>query len=89
MGSLAVDQRRPLSDDQWLRFKRLLVQASYWDLPSADDGPIPKDGAEWVIEGFESKKYHKAHRRSPSTEFRAACIYLVQLSGLKTEIEEY
>jgi hypothetical protein len=89
MGNLVLDQQPSLSDDQWFNFKRLLVQASYWDLPSADDAPIPHDGAEWVIEGFAGKKYHKVHRRSPSTEFRAACISLVQLSGLKTEIEEY
>lgn len=89
MGRLALDKQQPLSDEQWFSFKKLLMQASYWDLSSADDGPIPHDGAEWIIEGLESNNHHSVHRRSPGTEFRAACIYLVQLSGLKTEIEEY
>ena len=89
MGQLALEQTRPVKEEEWFGFKRLLSQAAYWDLPSADDGPQPEDGAEWVIEGVQNRRRHDVHRRSPSKEFRDTCVYLVKLSGLKTEIENY
>jgi hypothetical protein len=89
MGQLALEEMRPLNEEEWFDFTRLLSQAAYWDMSSADDAPEPNDGAAWVIEGVQNRKGHDVHRRSPSREFRDACIYLVKLSGLKTEIERY
>jgi len=89
MGNLSLDERRPLTEEEWFKFKRLLADASYWSLPPADNALPPNDGAFWVIEGVEHQKYHDVHRHTPSKEFRDACVYLVELSGLKTEIERY
>jgi len=89
MGQLVFQELHSLSDDQWNEFMRLLRQSGYWDMPSVDNSPPPNDGAAWVIEGVQNGKRHQVNRRSPSTDFRAACIYLVKLSGLKTEIERY
>lgn len=89
MGQLVFQELHFLSDDQWNEFTRLMRQSGYWDMPSQDDSPPPEDGATWVIEGVQNRKYHQVSRRSPSAEFRAASIYLVKLSGLKTEIERY
>jgi hypothetical protein len=89
MGNLSLDQMRPLTEEEWFKFKKLLADASYWSLPSADSAPPPNDGAAWVIEGVEDHVYHDVHRRTPSKEFRDACVYLVELSGVKTEIERY
>lgn len=89
MGHLALEELQSLSDDEWNEFMRLLRQSGYWDLPSVDDSPPPNDGATWVIEGVHDRKQHQVNRHSPSAEFRTACLYLVKLSGLKTEIERY
>ena len=89
MGDLALHERLSLSDDEWNESMRLLRQTGYWDMPSLDNSPLPNDGALWVIEGLHNRKYHRVARRSPSPEFRSASIYLVKLSGLKTEIERY
>ena len=89
MGQLAIQDIRPINDDEWNEFMRLLRQSGYWDLPSQDDSFPPEDGAAWVIEGFRNGKHHVVNRRSPSPVFREACVYLVKLSGLKTGIERY
>jgi hypothetical protein len=89
MGQLALEEMRSLSEDEWNGFMRLLSQARYWDMPSIDDSPPPNDGAAWVIDGIQNRKRHHVNRRSPGAEFRAACVYLVKLSRLKTEIERY
>ncbi|HSB28695.1 MAG TPA: hypothetical protein VLE19_12600 [Pyrinomonadaceae bacterium] len=89
MGRLAFQDLRSLSDDEWNEFMRLLRQAGYWDLQSDDDSLPPQDGAAWIIEGVRNGKHHLVNRRAPSSEFREACVYLVKLSGLKTEIEKY
>jgi hypothetical protein len=89
MRHLAFEEMRPLSEDEWYWFIRLLSQAGYWDMPSIDDSPLPNDGDGWVIEGIQNRIHHQVNRHSPSAEFRAACVYLVKLSGLKTEIERY
>jgi hypothetical protein len=89
MGQLAFRDIGSLSDDEWNEFMRLLRQSGYWDLPSDDDSPLPNDGATWIMEGIRNGKQHQVNRHSPSSEFREACVYLVKLSGLKTEIEKY
>ncbi len=89
MGTLAAEETRPLTEDEWRAFLNLLDQASYWDMPSLDDSPPPNDGAAWVIEGAKNKKYHDVHRHTLSVEFRESCVYLLKLSGLKTEYEKY
>jgi hypothetical protein len=89
MGQLSFQDTRSLSDDEWNEFMRLLRQSGYWDLPSNDDSPRPNDGATWIIEGIRNGKRNQVNRHSPSYEFRQACVYLVKLSGLKTEIEKY
>ena len=88
MGQLAFQDLRSLSDDESKEFMRLLGQSGYWDLPSHDDSLPPQDGATWIIEGIRNRKQHQVNRHSPSSEFREACVYLVKLSGLKTEIEK-
>jgi hypothetical protein len=89
MGHLAHEEFQSLSDDEWNEFMRLVRQSGYWDLPSVDDSPPPNDGSTWVIEGVHDRRKHQVNRHSPSEEFRAVCLYLVKLSGFKTEIERY
>jgi|ERR1041385_5885866 hypothetical protein len=89
MGQLTFQNIRSLTDDEWNEFMRLLRQAGYWDLPSHEDSLPTEDGAAWIIEGVRNGRHHLVNRRAPSSEFREACIYLVKLSGLKTEIEKY
>jgi hypothetical protein len=89
MGQLAFQELHALTDGEWDEFMRLLRDSGYWDMPSVDTSPLPNDGGAWVIEGIRGHKRHQVNRRVPSAEFRAACVYLAKLSGLKTEIERY
>jgi hypothetical protein len=59
MGHLAQEEMRPLSEDEWYGFMRLLSQARYWDMPSIDDSPLPNDGAGWVIDAVQNRKHHE------------------------------
>ena len=89
MGHLEFQELRPISDVEWNEFRRLLRVAGYYDLATIDPTFPPNDGAEWVIESMRNGDYHKVDRRAPNTGFREACVYLVKLSGLSTEIEQY
>ncbi len=88
-GDLLIDQRILLTPSQWQEFRRRLEQARFW---SADryflDGNFAyTDGAAWLLEGVRGGSYHALDVHSPEREgpagaFRAACLYLVELSGI-------
>ena len=55
---LKVNETRPLSDDQWNRFKSLVAGASFWTAaPEIGDLPM-LDGAAYVLEGRDGHNYH-------------------------------
>lgn len=88
-GAFVVDRRILLTPSQWQELRHRLEQARFW---SADRFPKSPnvgylDGATWLLEGVRDGRYHALDVHSPQPEgpasaFRAACLYLVQLSGL-------
>lgn len=85
---LAVEDTRQLMDDEWLEATRLIRASGIWGRPMAD-APPPNDGALWVIESRAHGRSRTYFRRAPDPTFREACVYLVKLTGWKTEIERY
>lgn len=41
------------------------------------------DGAQWIVEGVRSKRYHVIDRWSPKDNYRLACLYLLKLSRIR------
>jgi hypothetical protein len=80
-GKILRKDNLTISKEQWCEFINLLEQAHFWTEPSSNDrGGL--DGAQWVLEGVKSNRYHIVDRWSPENgKFRDACIHLLKLSG--------
>ncbi len=84
-GKLILDQRRQLTEDEWGKFLSLVNEASFWRLQTRTD-ELGKDGASWILEGKKEGKTHLVDRFSPASgKYREACLYLLELSGLKVK----
>jgi len=82
-GELSTNETRPLTNDEWDGFIRLLNQTCYWRLPATDDNFEGNDGAQWILEGRKEGRYHVVDRWSPASgDFREASLYLLRLSNL-------
>lgn len=83
-GELIVNRETALSAREWTAFLTLLDQASFWQMPTTEERGFGADGAQWVLEGVKDGSYHVVDRWSEGAEpFRKACLYLLELSGLK------
>jgi hypothetical protein len=84
--TLTDNYSRALSEDEWNRFKELVKKADFWLMPSENDGPIPFDGAWWVMEGYRNRDYHIVDRQSPiEGAYYEACVYLIKISGISVD----
>jgi hypothetical protein len=91
-GKIDVDTQKPISASQWNKFRALLSDSSFWDMPSKE----PKkqfaraDGALWILEGVHRRRYHFVHRHIIEDEpnFQKICLYLLSLSEIQLKKEE-
>jgi len=85
-GKIITDTAFLISPHQTAAIRSKLRQASFEDLPTFEND-TGKDGAEWIVEVYESGKYHVVARWSPQqkTSFRAIGEYLMGLAPLATE----
>lgn len=90
IGKISMEKTVNLTEEQWNNFLKLLDDASFWNNPTLDkdDEPVT-DGAVYIFEGNKNKKFHEIHRATPSKEFRELGGYLINLTELKTEYENY
>lgn len=85
-GKIEYDTTTILTDEQWKKFLGLLQKSAFWDMPSKKVDEAGYDGAQWVLEGQASGKYHVVDRWSPSDGNRhlenyvACCRYLLSLA---------
>jgi hypothetical protein len=95
-GTLVTDRRRVLSRAEVGRFLSRLSTARFWELPTRErpvtdaDGSITlrADGAQWILEGVASGRYHVVDRWGPAHgAYREAALWLLQSSGLRIEAE--
>jgi hypothetical protein len=81
-----------LTEEEWLKFKSLLNQSSFWEMPKFNkDEPASRGEIKWIMEAIKDNKYHNVQVFTPSEEFRDACKYLLKLSKseLKNEYMAY
>jgi hypothetical protein len=64
---LIEDISRPLTREQTHAFLAQVKRSQFWLLPSSINDQTGTDGAEWIIEGVKSGKYHVVDRWSPKT----------------------
>ncbi|HEY0428131.1 MAG TPA: hypothetical protein VGC76_10150 [Pyrinomonadaceae bacterium] len=75
-----------LKQEEFCDFLKLLEKADYWRLPTKNDDYSGEDGAQWILEGVKENRYHVVDRWTPEKgDYRAACIYLLKLSGVDTD----
>jgi hypothetical protein len=80
-GKILRTDNLTISREEWCEFISLLEQARFWTEPTDIDRG-GNDGAQWILEGVKSNRYHIVDRWSPENgNFREACIYLLKLSG--------
>jgi hypothetical protein len=83
-GHLIIDRTRQLDAAEWNAFVQRLDDSCYWNLPTEDPKESGLDGAQWVLEGVKEGRYHMVDRWTPTAgTFHDACLYALQLSGLK------
>jgi hypothetical protein len=77
-----------LTVQQWEQVISLIEKSRFWRASTFRSSrfSLQLDGAEWVLEGYRNQKYHAITRLGPNgadIDFRKACLYLLELSGLK------
>ena len=88
--------QKSLSQREWNELLRRLDRANFGMSPSVDErfkNSTGWDGAQSVLEGMKSGRYIIDDRWSPRADgeharFREACLYLLELSGLRIEPRE-
>ncbi len=84
-GTLVTNRRRVMPRAEVRRFLSGLATARYWELPTRErpeieeDGSITvtADGAQWILEGVRSGRYHVVDRHSPEHgAYREAALWL-------------
>jgi hypothetical protein len=94
-GTLVTNRRRVMPRAEVHGFLSALATARFWQLPTQEqtviehaDGSktitIRSDGAQWILEGVKSGRYHVVDRWSPEHgTFREAALWLLRRSGLR------
>ena len=63
----SVNKTQPLTQEQVQACLGKINQVRLWQLPSADLKGPGCDGAEWIIEAKDGKRYHAVQRWSPQS----------------------
>ncbi|MBS1755512.1 MAG: hypothetical protein JST34_15840 [Bacteroidetes bacterium] len=83
-GQIILDTNLVLTSEIWNSVQDKISKLSFWTLP-AETEFRGNDGAEWIIEGSTSDKYHFTTRWSAGkgTVYGNFCLYLLSLSSIK------
>jgi hypothetical protein len=86
-GELVVNETVAVNKEDVDTFLEMLNKVKFWQLPIKEKSDVlGLDGAQWVIEGVSSGKYHLVDRWSPTKgQFREAALQLVRLAGIKVK----
>jgi hypothetical protein len=80
-GRMVKSVRRGLSRAEVGRFKQLLVDAQFWQLPSSDPAGA-NSGEDWILEGRSDEDYQILHRHALADgPLRTACDQLIIAIG--------
>lgn len=82
------DSTTELTENQVQQFRQLLVETAFWKMPGCKPS-LMLDGAYWLLEAQEPKRYCVVNRQSPDVNrdypFRRCCDFLLDLSPTKPE----
>lgn len=86
---IIIDKSKELTEKEWTDIVSAMNAIKYWDLPSIQEDPnfIILDGAQWILEGKESGKYHVVDR-SGGGEIRDICMQLINFTDLMLKSDE-
>lgn len=82
-GNLIIDTFKVINQNEWDIFQKKLNKIDYWNMPLGR-GFAGCDGAEWILEGVNSSKYHVITIWGELD----CCRYLINLTGLKIPDDE-
>lgn len=87
-GKLIIDKQIIIDRTQWDTFQNLQKKCNFWNMKT-NERIMGEDGAEWIMEGVDSKNYHVAVRWSPNGgAYFNCCSYLISLIDLKIKKED-
>ena len=83
-GRVVHEERKEVSSVRTADFLNDVSGVSFWVLPT-EGGSVGDDGAEWVIEGVQSGRYHVVNRWSPGKgpAYELGSKLLLDLAGMK------
>jgi hypothetical protein len=89
-GQVGLRMNRELTLEEWNSALSLVAKTSFWEMPTVKEPLSGYDGADWVLEGVRSGRYHVVDRWSPPDKnYRAVCVYIAKLSGLPISESDY
>ena len=89
LGKLKTEHTRSLTAEEWNNFVDIINNRCFWNAPSVLKEVPVVDGAFWTFEGSRNKQYHFVDRISPSEQMKEIFRALFELTGVKTEYNEY
>ena len=89
LGKLKTEQTRSVTAEEWNNFLNLLNNRCFWNAPSIVKEVPVVDGASWRFEGSRNKHHHFVDRISPSDQMKEIFRALFELTGVKTEYNDY
>jgi hypothetical protein len=89
LGKLKSEHTRSLTAEEWNNFVNLINNRCFWNAPSVLKEIPATDGGFWAFEGSRNKQYHFVERISPSEQMKEIFRALFELTGMKTEYNDY
>ena len=82
---LIISQQKIIDQNIWYTFVSKIKNIEFWNLPSVVDFD-GKDGAQWILEGKASNRYHFTDRWSDaSKEYIDCCKFLLEQANLSID----
>ena len=90
-GVVAIENTRPISENEWDTFRVLVDRALFWSLPQTDASSPKSDiGSLWVFEAVRMGQHRVVSRWMPRDEsYRKCGLYLLTISGLEIDEQRY
>ena len=84
-GKLTVDKCKAIDKVAWDKFKDLLTEINFFEMPTIEYIGMGMDGSEWILEGKTSNQYHVVNRWTPNKKSKIYKCgkFLIGLMGAK------
>jgi hypothetical protein len=90
LGTLAVNEERELTREEWESLKLLVDETSFWSTPTRDkNDDAVTDGALWLFYGRDFSVYHSAQWITPKPKSLELFRYMLRLAHHEDDYEGY